>query len=313
VQKHLVMVGVPGAGLADARDFIDPLQVQERNKSAAKARDDKFLGRSDGSAGPEAMKPTDRVPYSLDLSKTEIPYSVWNRVRGWSLAKGYRFNYPGDIGSMRIATNPSEQFSPDEPVTRISWYDAVTWCNALSELMGATPSYYTDADKKAVLREVTPFRLETYSGPGYPNPSWKKNLKAGEKPDTALGALVFFDPEKNGYRLPMVDEFRIADGPPEGDAAAKEGIASNSEGRTHPVGTKPAGANGLQDMKGNVLEWGWDQDASHVNSMVDYRLNGLGYFYEIPEMPKPGKPYLKEYTGTARPIIGFRVARRTSK
>ncbi len=309
VRKHLPMVDVPGAGLANAGDFIDPLQIQERNKALAKARDDKFLGKSEGSEAPAAIKPVERTPYPLDISKTEIPYNVWNRVRGRSLAKGYRFNYPGDIGSMRIATNPSETFSPDEPVTFISWYDSIAWCNALSELVGESPSYYTDADKTTVLREVLPFRLETYTGAGYPNPAWKKNMKSGEKPDTALNVIVFFDPSSGGFRLPMYDEFRIADGTLPRNLNDAEWIGENSGGRTHPVGTKSPQENGLQDMKGNVLEWGWDQDASHLNSMVDYRVNGIGYFYENPEPPKPGKHYLKEYTGAARPIIGFRIAK----
>lgn len=307
VRKHLPMANVPGAGLADARDFVDPLQIQERNKALAKARDDKFLGKSDGGNAPAAITHSERSPYPLDISKTEIPYNVWNRVRGWSLSKGYRFNYQGDMGSMRIAPNPSESFSPDEPVTFISWYDAVVWCNALSELLDVVPAYYANGDKSTVLRVVTPFRLETYSGAGYPNPAWKANLKAGEKPDTALNTLVFFDPSSGGYRLPLYDEFRIADGPISGDSGDAEWTAGNSGGRTHPVGSKASAKNGLQDMKGNVLEWGWDQDSSHLNSMVDYRVNGVGYFFEKPEEPR--KPFFKEYTGAARSFIGFRVAR----
>jgi formylglycine-generating enzyme required for sulfatase activity len=63
-------------------------------------------------------------------------------------------------------------------------------------------------------------------------------------------------------------------------------------------------------MKGNVLEWGWDQDASHLNSMVDYRVNGAGYFFEKLEAIKNNaKGFHKEYTGAARSIIGFRVAK----
>jgi formylglycine-generating enzyme required for sulfatase activity len=312
VLKHLAMVSVAGAGLANTQDFVDPLQIQERNKGIAKAQDDKFLGKSDGTTAPVIGDPQvlTRTPYSLDISKTEIPYNVWNRVRGWASSKGYRFNYPGDIGSMRNATSPKDSFAPDEPVTFVSWYDAVAWSNALSELMGVPPSYYSDADKKTVLREVSPFRLETYTGAGYPNPPWKRNLKAGEKPDTALNMIVFFDPAAGGFRLPMYDEFRIADGAPQGDSGDTEWTGENSGGRTHPVGSKPPGPNGLQDMKGNVLEWGWDQDASHLNSMVDYRVNGAGYFFEKLEAIKNNaKGFHKEYTGAARSIIGFRVAK----
>lgn len=312
VEKYLTMVSVPAAGLASANDFIDPLEFQERNKAIAKAQDDKFLGKSDVNGVQEKVKqpPPRRNPYSLDMLKTEIPYRVWNRVRAWSISKGYRYNFAGDMGSMRIAAQPNTSFSPDEPVTFLSWYDAVAWCNAASELMGLKPCYYTDSAKKNVFREVSHFRLDTYMGAGYPNPAWKKNPKAGEIVDTALNTVVFMDPCTGGFRLPLYDEFRAADAVIQGEAADTEWVKSNSEGRTHPVGSKPSGPSGLQDMRGNVLEWGWDQDASHLNSMVDYRVNGTGYFFEGPEAIKnAARGFYKEYTGAARPFIGFRLAK----
>jgi formylglycine-generating enzyme required for sulfatase activity len=308
VRSRLDLVSVPGAGLADARDFLDPLAVQERNVNRAKALDDTFLGRAPAPGAAEPGEPESaRKPYPLSIGKTEIPFSVWNRVRAWSAEHGYRFNYPGDLGSMRIDTDPAEPFSPDEPVTNISWYDAVAWCNALSDLFGAEPVYFADAAKSSVFRQVSPFRLDTYTGPGYPNPVWKKGLKKGESHDTALNTLVFLCPARSGFRLLLADEFKAAQGG--FDAGADEWVAPAAGGRTHPVGTKPAGATGLHDLWGNVLEWGWDPAVSHVNSMVDYRVNGSAYFFEMPEAPKATKAYYKEYTGAARPFVGLRVAR----
>ena len=249
VNEHLGLVTVPDAGLADARDFVDPLAVQERNKNRAKALDDKFLGK-EGSAGApaEVVAGSPRKPYMLEISKTEIPFNVWNRVRAWALGKGYAFNYPGDMGSMRIAENPAAVFSPTEPVTNISWYDAVAWCNALSELMGTQPVYFTDAGKSAVFRQVSPFRLETYTGRGYPNPVWKKGLRKGEEHDTALNTLIFFDAGRNGFRLLLPEEFQAARGA--FNSQADEWVAPAAAGRTHPVATKPANGSGLHDLGG---------------------------------------------------------------
>lgn len=303
-EAHLPLISVPGAGIASVDDFMDPLDISERNRKRAKALNEKFLGNSEDAPEPELE--IVRAPYTLLLGQTEVPYSVWNRVRAWAKSNGYVFNYAGDMGSMRIATDPSAEFSPEEPVTFISWYDAVAWCNALSELSGLKPVYFTDAGKTHPFRQVSPFRLETYRGAGYPNPVWKKNSKAGEQPDTALRDLIFFDVFQGGYRLPLYDEFRAADA---AGTSAGEWTGATSGGRTHPVGSLPAGSAGLQDMGGNVLEWGWDDKAPHMNSMVDYRINGDGYFFENPAPPKANKAYFKEYTGAARPFVGFRIAR----
>lgn len=308
--KHLMMIRVPGAGLADERDFVDPLSIQERNTTRAKALDDKFLERPGaGDTAPEQAGDKPRSPRELYLARTEIPYGLWNRVRAWSASRGYHFNYPGDIGSMRMERQADMEFGPDQPVTYISWYDAVAWSNALSELMNASPVYFTDSEKKGVFRLVSPFRLETYAGAGYPNPVWKKNRRAGEETDTALSTLIFFDPSRDGYRLPLYDEFRAAAGAGVPGKSGLEWTGANSEGRTHPVGTTGASSGGLFDMGGNVLEWGWDPSASHINSMVDYRVNGDGYFFELPTPPKGNKAYFREYTGAARSFIGLRVAR----
>jgi hypothetical protein len=56
-EKNLPMTAVPGAGLANARDFVDPRLIQERNKAAAKALDDKFLGKAAGEEVPVESKP----------------------------------------------------------------------------------------------------------------------------------------------------------------------------------------------------------------------------------------------------------------
>src|SRR5690554_6234116 len=67
-----------------------------------------------------------------------------------------------------------------EPVTTISWRDALVWCNALSELRGYTPCYTFDGE---VLRNSA---------------------------DSAKIDLVVCDWTADGYRLPTEAEWEWA-------------------------------------------------------------------------------------------------------
>ena len=44
--------------------------------------------------------------------------------------------------------------APDEPVTNVTWHDALVWANALSEMESRTPVYYTDEAHTKVYRKA---------------------------------------------------------------------------------------------------------------------------------------------------------------
>ena len=104
-------------------------------------------------AGDFDMRVFDLEPSSVTLAdfeigKTEITYQTWYDVYKWATDetrgdKRYRFTDSGREGN--AGTDGAEPTSKkNQPVTKITWYNAVIWCNALSEKAGLEPVYYFD-------------------------------------------------------------------------------------------------------------------------------------------------------------------------
>ena len=71
---------------------------------------------------------------------------LWDQVRDWGLAHGYSF------------ANQGCAKAKDHPVQKLSWFDAVKWCNARSEEEGRPLSYFADTNLSLPYRkgQLTP-------------------------------------------------------------------------------------------------------------------------------------------------------------
>lgn len=82
-------------------------------------------------------------PVPLDgyyIDKYEVTKALWDKVANWAQTNGYDLldtNGPVDYYSLRRARGKGS----DYPVTFVSWYDSVKWCNARSEMDGRVPVY----------------------------------------------------------------------------------------------------------------------------------------------------------------------------
>jgi formylglycine-generating enzyme len=139
---------------------------------------------------------------------------------------------------------PSAAHGERLPVAGVSWWDAVGFCNALSNVAGVAPAYRLHADLEGIEWDASAdgYRLPTEA-------EWEYACRAGT----------------SGARYGRLDEIAWYRG--------------NSQERVHEVGGKLPNAWGLYDMLGNVWEWCWDlYDAEAYGA---YRvLRGGGWFDE---------------------------------
>jgi formylglycine-generating enzyme required for sulfatase activity/serine/threonine protein kinase len=165
-------------------------------------------------------RPQHRVRISsFYLGVTEVTQEQYLTVMG---------NFPSWFSSSgggkdAVAGRPTGQL----PVEQVTWFDAVAFCNVLSEKDGLDAYYDIRGDD---------VRIRDPRGPGYRLPTeaeWEYACRAGTSTRYCLGD----DPSGLG------------------DFAWYRG---NSSGLTHLVRQRAQNKFGLYDMHGNVWEWCWD-------------------------------------------------------
>ncbi|MBU1245254.1 formylglycine-generating enzyme family protein [Myxococcota bacterium] len=193
------------------------------------------------------------------MSRHEITRAQWTAVTGWA-----------DPSYIPYSTGTND------PVQKVSWYDAIAFCNKLSLLEGLTPVYEVSgvdfstltydqipADDDAVWNAVT----ANWAANGYRLPTEMEWMWAAMGADTAHPGAV----NTTGY----AKAFAGSTGSNNIDDYVW--YSANSLDSTHPVGMKLPNELGFHDLSGNVAEKVWDWEGTYpAGSLTDYRGPGSG-------------------------------------
>ena len=178
-----------------------------------------------GSPASEPERSSDEIQHSVTvnsfyMAKTEVSQQEYQAVMG---------------------SNSSEMQGDNLPITNITWYDAILYCNKLSENAGLTPCYTVSGTTVAWDKSANGYRLPTEA-------EWEYAARANTTMPFSFGDYVH-NSDANCYNAYGYNNDASGNWVNGSDAYLRKTVA---------VDQYAANAYGLYNMHGNAAEWVWD-------------------------------------------------------
>lgn len=185
---------------------------------------------------------------SFSILNKEIDWNLFYYVRDWAMKNGYEFS--SGKGTIEL------------PVQNITWYDAVKWCNAFSEMQNLKPAYYEDKGQKYIYKKGNldlSVECVDWKSDGYRLPTeaeWEYAYRAGTTSNFYWGNYKREDVTNRDYAcFHYWGTMEMDGGPIKG-------------------GQKKPNAWGLYDMAGNMEEWVWDRYSVNYEGVTNNNPKG---------------------------------------
>ncbi len=208
--------------LDDKQAEISDIKKNNQNNQYTLIKGDTFQM---GSPESEPERSSDEIQHNVTvgdfyMSKTEVSQKEYQEIMG---------------------ENPSDTKGDDLPVTNITWYDAVEYCNKLSQKEGFTPCYTISGNTVTWDKSANGYRLPTEA-------EWEYSARANTTTPFSFGDYVH-NSDANCYNAYGYNN----------DASGNWVNGSDAYLRkTVTVTQYSANDYGLYNMHGNVAEWVWD-------------------------------------------------------